>query len=211
LGQAIKGLDGAAINIEHAAGEELLVKLKIMQRVKGVTLIELVVSIAILAIVVIAFSGMFVNGFKSIIKSGNRSSSDYRIQETIENKILNPVPGTENNVTTEVKNGNEALEFFYDDKGEVCGFKQFTQANPSGTGLDYFYLRNGQNDITGILDSTGAQVVSYVYDTWGKLVSITGSLASTIGALNPYRYRGYRYDTETGLYYLNSRYYNCFI
>jgi prepilin-type N-terminal cleavage/methylation domain-containing protein len=102
LGQAIKGLDGAAINIEHAAGEELLVKLKIMQRVKGVTLIELIVSIAILAIVVIAFSGMFVNGFKSIIKSGNRSSSDYGIQQVIENKILNPVSGTENNVTTEV-------------------------------------------------------------------------------------------------------------
>jgi RHS repeat-associated protein len=51
-------------------------------------------------------------------------------------------------------------------------------------------------------------VVSYVYDSWGKLVSITGSEALTTGAKNPYRYRGYRYDTETGLYYLNSRYYN---
>ena len=39
-------------------------------------------------------------------------------------------------------------------------------------------------------------------------VSTTGSAASTVGALNPYRYRSYRYDAETGLYYLNSRYYD---
>ncbi|WP_084757214.1 RHS repeat-associated core domain-containing protein [Clostridium sp. DMHC 10] len=56
--------------------------------------------------------------------------------------------------------------------------------------------------------STGTQVVSYTYDTWGKLISIGGSLKDTVGVLNPYRYRGYRYDTETGLYYLQSRYYN---
>jgi len=52
------------------------------------------------------------------------------------------------------------------------------------------------------------QVVSYTYDSWGKLISTTGTLASTVGEKNPYRYRGYRYDTETGLYYLLSRYYN---
>ena len=51
-------------------------------------------------------------------------------------------------------------------------------------------------------------MVSYTYDTWGKLVSTTGTLASTVGVKNPYRYRGYRFDTETGLYYLQSRYYN---
>ncbi len=51
-------------------------------------------------------------------------------------------------------------------------------------------------------------MVSYFYYTWGKLVSITRSLASTLGVKNPYRYRGYRYDTETGYYYLQSRYYN---
>lgn len=51
-------------------------------------------------------------------------------------------------------------------------------------------------------------MVSYTYDTWGKLISTTGSLASTLGVKNPYRYRGYSYDIETGLYYLRSRYYN---
>ncbi|WP_242875667.1 RHS repeat-associated core domain-containing protein [Anaerobium acetethylicum] len=75
-------------------------------------------------------------------------------------------------------------------------------------GTSYYYIRNAQGDIIGLFDSTGTQVVSYTYDTWGKLVSTTGSLAGTVGEENPYRYRGYRYDDETGLYYLQSRYYN---
>jgi RHS repeat-associated protein len=75
-------------------------------------------------------------------------------------------------------------------------------------GSEYYYTRNAQGDITGLIDGAKNQVVSYTYDTWGKLVSTTGSLAGTLGLKNPYRYRGYRYDTETGLYYLQSRYYN---
>ncbi|WP_308463922.1 RHS repeat-associated core domain-containing protein [Clostridium felsineum] len=51
-------------------------------------------------------------------------------------------------------------------------------------------------------------MVSYTYDSFGKLISTDGSLKDTVGKLNPYRYREYRYDDETGLYYLQSRYYN---
>ena len=51
-------------------------------------------------------------------------------------------------------------------------------------------------------------VVEYTYDSWGQVVSIEGELKDTVGVINPYRYRGYRYDNETGLYYLQSRYYN---
>ena len=76
------------------------------------------------------------------------------------------------------------------------------------SGSEYFYLTNLQGDVTGLADAAGAAVVSYSYDSWGKLISTTGSLATTLGVKNPYRYRGYRYDTETGLYYLQSRYYN---
>ncbi|MGH4120260.1 RHS repeat-associated core domain-containing protein [Clostridium sp.] len=75
-------------------------------------------------------------------------------------------------------------------------------------GVEYYYIRNVQGDIIGLYDKTGTQVVSYIYDTWGKLTSTTGTFASTVGVKNPYRYRGYRYDIETGLYYLQSRYYN---
>ena len=93
-----------------------------------------------------------------------------------------------------------ALDYFYDDAGNLFSFRM--------NGAEYFYIRNGQNDIIGILDSTGTQVVSYSYDTWGNILSVTGSMADTVGQANPYRYRGYRYDSETGLYYLQSRYYN---
>jgi RHS repeat-associated protein len=53
-----------------------------------------------------------------------------------------------------------------------------------------------------------AVVVEYTYDAWGKPLGVTGLLSASVGVKNPYRYRGYRYDEETGLYYLQSRYYN---
>ena len=96
--------------------------------------------------------------------------------------------------------GDDRLDFFYDDNGLLLGF--------SYNGAKYYYIRNLQNDIIGILDNSGNQVVSYTYDSWGKLLSIEGSAKDTIGVQNPFRYRGYYYDTESGFYYLNSRYYD---
>ena len=76
-------------------------------------------------------------------------------------------------------------------------------------GTDYYYfLTNVQGDITGIVNSTGSTIVSYVYDSWGRLLGTTGVYAGTIGAWNVLRYRGYVYDQETGFYYLQSRYYD---
>ena len=93
----------------------------------------------------------------------------------------------------------KSLYFTYDAVGPLS-------VNYNGT--EYFYLKNAQGDVTGIVDDAGTQVVAYTYDAWGKLLSTTGSMAGTLGEYNPLRYRGYVYDTETGLYYLNSRYYN---
>jgi|GEM_PF-6339011 len=62
--------------------------------------------------------------------------------------------------------------------------------------------------IVGLMDGSGTRVVEYTYDAWGKLISTTGTLATSLGADNPFRYRGYYYDTETGLYYLMARYYD---
>ena len=75
-------------------------------------------------------------------------------------------------------------------------------------GAEYFYLKNAQGDVTGIVNIAGTQVVAYTYDAWGKLLSTTGGMANTLGKHNPIRYHGYIYDTESGLYYLGSRYYN---
>ena len=97
--------------------------------------------------------------------------------------------------------GDTQLDFFYDDLGNALGFIRNSTDK-------YYYIRNLQNDIVGILDSSGTQVVEYVYDTWGKLESVTGAMAATIGRENPLRYRGYYYDEETGFYYLQSRYYD---
>lgn len=98
------------------------------------------------------------------------------------------------------KTGNEIINFSYTAGGAPYGFTY--------NGTSYFYLLNIQGDIIGIYNSNGDVVVEYTYDSWGKLISITGSLADTIGVKNPLRYRGYYYDTETSLYYLQSRYYD---
>ena len=95
--------------------------------------------------------------------------------------------------------GSNRMRFSYDAIGAMS-------VNYNGT--DYFYLRNAQGDVTGLVDSAGTKVVSYAYDPWGKTWDASGTLATTLGTFNPLRYRGYVYDTETGLYYLNSRYYN---
>ena len=95
--------------------------------------------------------------------------------------------------------GSNKMHFTYDSIGPMSVIYN---------GTEYFYLMNAQGDITGIIDATGNQVVSYIYDPWGAPVSTKGTLASTLGTANPLRYRAYIYDTETKLYYLNSRYYN---
>jgi len=75
-------------------------------------------------------------------------------------------------------------------------------------GVTYQYVTNVQGDVIAILNSSGVPVVEYTYDAWGNILDIEGSLSSTVGIINPLRYRGYVYDQETGLYYLQSRYYN---
>ena len=58
-------------------------------------------------------------------------------------------------------------------------------------GEKYGYIVNLQGDVVGLIDNTGTEVVKYVYDAWGKILSTTGSLASTLGTIQPFRYRGY--------------------
>ena len=71
-----------------------------------------------------------------------------------------------------------------------------------------YYIKNLQGDIVKIIDQAGTEVAGYVYDAWGTIHSQTGD--PYIRRLNPFRYRGYVYDEETSLYYLQSRYYDPF-
>ena len=93
-----------------------------------------------------------------------------------------------------------ALYFHYDSSGEVIGFTR----TANGADTEYFYVKNLQGDILKVITATGTEAATYTYDAWGKLLTSTGDLAD----INPLRYRGYFYDTETGLYYLQSRYYD---
>jgi len=79
----------------------------------------------------------------------------------------------------------------------------------------YYYVKNAQGDVVGILDKCYQPLANYIYNSWGKLVSITDQNNNDvtqdlthIGNINPLRYRGYYYDNETQLYYLNTRYYD---
>ena len=100
----------------------------------------------------------------------------------------------------EHNNGYNYRSYFYDSEGAVLGMYH--------AGSMYTYRKNLQGDITGIYNQNGTLVVEYVYDAYGNVVSITGSAASTIGSINPFLYRGYYYDHDLELYYLNSRYYD---
>ena len=75
-------------------------------------------------------------------------------------------------------------------------------------GNEYFYKLNRFNDVIGLYDESGDLVVTYFYDSWGNQLNMVDNSGTSAGTLNPYRYRSYRFDWETGLYYLNSRYYN---
>ena len=102
-----------------------------------------------------------------------------------------------------IKESN-GLEYIYDESG-IAGIIH--------NGTPYLYRKNAQGDIIGLIDNTGRVVVNYVYDGWGnhRIYGAEGEEitdAAHIGSLNPIRYRGYYYDTETKLYFLKTRYYD---
>ena len=92
-----------------------------------------------------------------------------------------------------------AAILYYDGQGKP--------ALVSHNGVTYSYLYNLQGDVIGLVDSAGSLVVEYKYNAWGSIIGRAGSLAETLGKLNPFRYRGYVYDEETWMYWLKSRYY----
>ena len=93
--------------------------------------------------------------------------------------------------------GNNLIKFYYDTTG-VCGFNY--------NGKNYYYQKNIQGDILRIYNESGTLYAEYSYDAWGKCT--IKSNVSNIATINPFRYRGYYFDEETGLYYLNARYYD---
>ena len=110
------------------------------------------------------------------------------------------------------KKGDVDIYYNYDSYGNFAGMKWYDAA---GTAYALYALTNAQGDVLGLYNGNGELKIAYTYDTWGKVLSetdaqgnpLTGNLIE-YSKLNPFRYRGYYYDSETGLYYLQSRYYN---
>ena len=139
---------------------------------------------------------------KRMTKNGSTIDYKYddsgiRTEKTV-NGVTTKYTTIDGRITSQT-DGTNTLYFRYDSNNELFG------VNANGT--EYVYVKNLQGDVTGIADMSGNVVVQYRYDPWGQVESVTGSLANTLGQLNPMRYRGYYLDAETGYYYLQSRYY----
>ena len=100
--------------------------------------------------------------------------------------------------------------FVYDAEGSPVGFRYRNSTYYSGIFDNYIYGKNIQGDIIYIFNIDGDKVAEFAYDAWGNPVEEQYySTNDNPGVeFSPFRYRGYWYDKETGLYYLNSRYYN---
>ena len=108
------------------------------------------------------------------------------------------------------KFGTTELWFFYDADGNPSGVRY----KNGSTTTDYYFVCNWRGDVIRIYDGAGAVVANYNYDAWGNVISVTDANGATItdsthiANVNPLRYRGYYFDSEIGLYYLQSRYYD---
>lgn len=105
------------------------------------------------------------------------------------------------------------LIYLYDESEAPVGIRYRARSFASGVFNDYLFEKNLQGDIVAIYNQSGSKIATYNYDAWGKTTVSLVSSASTTDRLvantyNPFRYRGYYYDTDLGMYYLGSRYYN---
>ena len=150
----------------------------------------------------------------------NGGQSDYRFTYNADGiRISKTIGGQEHRY---LLNGSQivaeefgiyCLVYLYDENGAPIGMQYRTQSMAAGEFQDYFFEKNLQGDIVAIYNAAGKKIGTYTYDAWGNFTFSTASDATTVEkrivrTYNPFRYRGYYYDTETGLYYLQSRYYN---
>ena len=108
-------------------------------------------------------------------------------------KVMRETVRTDGTVTS-------VLDFIYDESGKPFALVDQLSAQPN----TYYYVLTLQGDVVKLVTESGAVAASYEYDAWGNILSQSGSMAEK----NPLRYRGYYYDSETGFYYLQSRYYD---
>ena len=109
-------------------------------------------------------------------------------------------------IIAEETNGN-ITEYLYNSTG-VIGFRYRASTYAADKWDLYFFEKNLQNDIVAVYNTAGLKLISYTYDAWGNFTKTKSILTPTVVVNNPFTYRGYYYDKDLGLYYLNSRYYD---
>ncbi len=108
------------------------------------------------------------------------------------------------------KRGDMPIYYMYDVAGNLSGIRYIL----NGVQMDYYAVCNSRGDVEAFYNGAGALRARYIYDSWGNVISIVDANGNEItdqnnvAHINPIRYRGYYYDTDTGLYYLQSRYYD---
>ena len=144
---------------------------------------------------------------KQVYTTSNQRTTTYTYT-TLSGKVMRQQWETRNSDDT-VYQAMQSLEFVYDD-----GNQPFAMIYKHGQTTElYYYVLNAQGDVIALLNANGALVASYNYGAWGNYSvhdkdGKKTTDATFIGHINPLRYRGYYYDRETRLYYLQSRYYD---
>ena len=159
----------------------------------------------------------WLNGRKlTTLQSGNDSISyKYDSNGVRTSKTVNGVEYTYEYLNGKLMHetrGEKVFDYCYDANGQLYAVSY--KANSSTNAVTYYYAHNWRGDITSIYDGEGNMVAKYEYDAWGNVLTVTNSNNSEItdpnhiANLNPFRYRSYYYDSESGFYYLMSRYYD---
>ena len=159
----------------------------------------------------------WLNGRKlTTLQSGNDSISyKYDSNGVRTSKTVNGVEYTYEYLNSQLMHetrGEKVFDYCYDANGQLYAVSY--KANSSTDAVTYYFAHNWRGDITSIYDGDGNMVAKYEYDDWGNVLTVTDANNSEItdpahiANLNPFRYRSYYYDSESGLYYLMSRYYD---
>lgn len=104
---------------------------------------------------------------------------------------------------------HQIFVYLYDDNGQPIGFDYHNLLNGEHEFETFWFEKNLQGDIVAVYSSAGSLLVEYTYDAWGNCQeSYTSANSTSAARKNPFRYRGYYYDVDLQMYYLQSRYYD---
>ena len=158
----------------------------------------------------------------TLTKSGKTTSYEYDINGRRTKKVANGVT-TEYYYSGEQYTGMHTSDgkdvgAILDASGGLYGIYYDDSTIGTDVGQTYYFVYNGQGDVIGLYNHGGKLIATYAYDAWGRCIEAKAVTADDdghavtdpdhIAFINPFRYRGYMYDAESGLYYLQSRYYD---